>query len=134
MVNVNSELIKKGFGEWTPYFRQHPDSIEAFLRFTRLTKGLRIGMWRNPDRVGEKIPRVKLDGDGNYRSVAFPININIADKATLQALTGIGPAFAARIVQYRAENGLFTDVEDLTNIRGIGPATMQKLRPFVTIE
>lgn len=91
-------------------------------------------MWKNPDRVGEKIARVELGSDGNQRDVTFPININLADAATLQALTGIGPTYAARIVQYRLENGLFRDVEDLINIRGIGPVTMQKLRPYVTVE
>ncbi|NBC03571.1 MAG: hypothetical protein GVY20_07690 [Bacteroidetes bacterium] len=134
VINVNSKLIKKGFGEWTPYYRQQPDSIEFFQRHTRLAKGLRVGMWKNPNRVGDKIARVELGSDGEQRDVTFPININIADEITLQALTGVGPAYAARIVKYRTENGLFKDVDELTNIRGIGPITMQKLRPYVTIE
>ena len=91
-------------------------------------------MWKNPNRVGDKIARVELGSDGEQRDVTFPININIADEITLQALTGVGPAYAARIVKYRTENGLFKDVDELTNIRGIGPITMQKLRPYVTIE
>lgn len=91
-------------------------------------------MWKNPKQIGEKIARVELGNDGNERDVTFPININIADESRLQALTGIGPAYAARIVKYRLENGLFQDVNELTNIRGIGPVTMQKLRPYVTIE
>lgn len=132
--NVNSKLIKKGFAEWTPYYRQQPDSIESFQRHTRLAKGLRVGMWNYPDRVGEKIDRVEFGSDGEHIDVSFPININIADETTLQALTGIGPAYAARIVKYRAKYGLFKDVSELTNIRGIGPVTMQKLRPYVTID
>ncbi|MDZ7717996.1 MAG: phospholipase D-like domain-containing protein [Balneolaceae bacterium] len=134
VMNVNSEMIKKGFGEWTPYYRQQPDSIDTFQRLTRLAKSMRIGMWKAPDRIGEKIARVELGSDGEKRDVTFPININIADETTLQALTGIGPAYATRIVKYRFEHGLFSDIEELTNIRGIGPVTMQKLRPYVTIE
>lgn len=134
VINVNSKLVKKGFGEWTPYYRQQPDSIESFQRHTRLAKSLRVGMWKNPDRVGEKISRVELGSDGEQIDVTFPININISDKTTLQALNGIGPAYAERIIKYRSKNGLFKDVNELTNIRGIGPVTMQKLRPYVTIE
>lgn len=132
--HVNSELIKKGFGEWTPYFRQHPDSVNTFQQYERLARGLRVGMWKNSERVGEMIPRVELGSGGDEIAVTFPININTANEETLQALTGIGPTYATRIVQYRLENGLFRDVEELTNIRGIGPVTMQKLRPYVTVE
>ncbi len=134
IVDVNAELLKKGVGEWTPYFRQHPDSIGAFQRYTRVARGLRAGMWKAPERVGENIPRVELGRDADQLAVTFPININTAEETTLQALTGIGPAYAERIVAYRLENGLFRDVEELINIRGIGPATMAKLRPYVTVE
>jgi competence protein ComEA len=67
-------------------------------------------------------------------AVEFPININIADVQQLQALSGIGPAYAERIIDYRLENGPFRDVEELRNIRGIGPVTMERLRPYVTVE
>ena len=64
----------------------------------------------------------------------FPININTADGPPLQLLPGIGPAYSERIIQYRLENGGFNSVDELTNIRGIGPKTLQKLRPVVTLE
>jgi comEA protein len=64
----------------------------------------------------------------------FPININTADEATLRLLPGIGPAYSKRIVAYRLKNGSFNSVDELTNIRGIGPKTLQKLRPVVTLE
>ncbi len=132
--HINSELIKKGFGEWTPYFRQHPDSVSAFQQYERLARGMRVGMWRNTEKVGELIPRVHLENANTQVAITFPININTANMETLQALTGIGPTYATRIVQYRLEHGLFKDVDELTNIRGIGPVTMQKLRPYVTVE
>lgn len=64
----------------------------------------------------------------------YPININTADEQVLQALTCIGPTYAARIVEYRLETGGFTDIEQLENIHGIGPATMEKIRPFISVE
>lgn len=134
IINVNAELLKKGYGEWTPYFRQNADSIAAYRRYERIAKGLDQGMWKQPEQVGRKIPRVIFGSDRVVLAVEFPININTANVDQLQALSGIGPAYAERIIAYRLENGPFRDVEELRNIRGIGPVTMERLRPYVTTE
>jgi competence protein ComEA len=60
------------------------------------------------------------------------IDVNTADAAALCELPGIGPSLAARIVAYRDAHGPFGKAEDLTAVGGIGPATAEKLRPFVT--
>ena len=60
------------------------------------------------------------------------IDINTADETLLQQLPGIGPALAARIVAYRTENGPFGSVEELTQVSGIGPRTLEELRPYIT--
>jgi competence ComEA-like helix-hairpin-helix protein len=60
-----------------------------------------------------------------------PIPINTATAAQLDALPGIGPALAQRIIDYRTEHGPFTSIDDLTKVRGIGPALMEKIRAFV---
>lgn len=60
-----------------------------------------------------------------------PIPINTATLAQLDQLPGIGPALAQRIIDYRTEHGPFTSVDDLTKVRGIGPALMEKIRAFV---
>ena len=60
-----------------------------------------------------------------------PIPINTATAAQLDQLPGIGPALAQRIIDYRTEHGPFTSIDDLTKVRGIGPALMEKIRPFV---
>lgn len=62
------------------------------------------------------------------------ININKATPAQLQALPGIGPVMAQRIVAYRQQKGLFTKPEDLLDVSGIGPKTFEKMREFVTVE
>ena len=61
------------------------------------------------------------------------VNINTADSATLQTLPGIGPVMADRIVAYRQEHGPFAALDDLLNVKGIGPATLDKLRPLITL-
>jgi competence protein ComEA len=62
------------------------------------------------------------------------ININRATQKELETLPGVGPAYAARIIEYRDSKGYFTKVEDLTKVSGIGPATLEKLRPHVTVD
>ena len=61
------------------------------------------------------------------------INVNSADATALETLNGIGESLAAAIIQYRTENGPFTSVDQLDEVSGIGPATLEKLRPYVTI-
>ncbi len=132
--DVNSALLNNGYGEWVQYYRQHRDSVAAFQRYTTSAKNEGIGMWAEADRVGERIARVELGEDSDNIAVNFPININTADNKLLQVLTGVGPAFAERIIQYRLEIGGFNDVEELIEIRGIGPITMERIRPYVTVE
>ena len=61
------------------------------------------------------------------------VDINAATLDELQTLTGIGPVLAQRIIDYRTENGAFTSIEDLLNVKGIGEATLNKFRDRVTI-
>jgi competence ComEA-like helix-hairpin-helix protein len=60
------------------------------------------------------------------------IDVNRADEAALQELSGVGPALARRIVEAR-QNRPFRSIDDLVRVRGIGPATLSRLRSQVTI-
>lgn len=62
----------------------------------------------------------------------FPIDVNLATEAELQALPRVGPAMARRIIEYRETVGRFRSLEDLRHVRGIGPATLRVLDPLVT--
>ncbi|UFU01762.1 helix-hairpin-helix domain-containing protein [Ruania suaedae] len=61
------------------------------------------------------------------------IDVNTADAATLEQLPGIGPALAAEIIGWREQNGPFATVEDLLQVSGIGPATLERLRDEVVL-
>lgn len=61
------------------------------------------------------------------------ININTASASQLDSLPGIGPVYAARIIEYRQANGGFKSVEELLNIKGIGEKTLEKLKDKITI-
>lgn len=59
------------------------------------------------------------------------VDLNAASAAELDALPGIGPALAERIVAWRAGHGRFRGVEELEQVPGIGPAAVARLRPLV---
>ncbi len=61
------------------------------------------------------------------------ININTASATELEALPGIGEVLAATIVQYRTENGPFASVDQLEDVSGIGPSTLEDIRDLVTV-
>ncbi len=61
------------------------------------------------------------------------VNVNTADAEELETLTGIGPALAQAIVDYRAEHGDFTAAEDLLNVKGIGEAKLEGFRAEITL-
>lgn len=61
------------------------------------------------------------------------INLNTATAGELDALPGVGPVTAQAIVDWRAENGRFASVDQLAEVRGIGPARLASLRELVTV-
>ena len=82
-------------------------------------------------------PAQKQRPDQSHRSDMTPkagININTASKEELETLPRIGPVMAQRIIDYRQEHGKFTNIYELTNVRGIGDATLQKLKDLITVE
>ena len=62
------------------------------------------------------------------------VNVNTADAEELETLTGIGPALAQAIVDYRAEHGAFRSAEDLLLVKGIGEAKLEGFRAEITLE
>jgi competence protein ComEA len=61
------------------------------------------------------------------------VNLNTATASDLDALPGIGPVLAQRIVSHREQQGRFTTVEQLDDVPGIGPAIYDQLRELVTV-
>ena len=67
------------------------------------------------------------------RASAELIDLNQASAAQLETLPGVGEVTAARIIEYRQENGGFKKIEELMNVRGIGERSFLRLRPLVTV-
>lgn len=84
-------------------------------------------------RMGEA-PPAAADGAGAASdTVGGAIDINSAGADELDALPGIGPAIAERIVSHREANGPFRAVEDLQDVKGIGAALFEQIAPLVTV-
>lgn len=62
------------------------------------------------------------------------IDVNRASAEELRLLPRIGPTLAERIVAHRAAEGPFERIEELSEVRGVGPATVERLRDLVTIQ
>jgi competence protein ComEA len=77
-----------------------------------------------PDEAAENLP--------SEQPLGALIDINTATRAELEALPGIGPTIAQRIVDYREENGPFAKAADILNVSGIGPATYAQFKDLIT--
>jgi competence protein ComEA len=82
--------------------------------------------------VGELIPPAIEVAPAGTEPVE-PVNINSATADQLDVLPGVGPATAAAIVAHRQQHGPFQSVEQLADVRGIGPAKLDALRGLVTV-
>ncbi len=60
------------------------------------------------------------------------INVNAAGIDELQAIRGIGPALAERIVMHRESNGKYKSLEDLKQVKGIGDAKLEKMKSQIS--
>src|SRR5574341_3768 len=62
------------------------------------------------------------------------VNVNTATAAELDALPGIGPTYAQRIVDYRTQNDPFNKIEDIKKVRGIGDALFEQIKNLITVQ
>lgn len=86
--------------------------LEPHLRFSGRGRGMATG----PDGAARSRP-----------------NLNQMNAVELEALPGIGPALAGRIVLYRESHGAFADIGELEAVPGIGPALLARLRQHVEV-
>jgi competence protein ComEA len=61
------------------------------------------------------------------------VNINTATASELDALPGIGPTTAQAIVDYRLQHGSFKFIQDIQNVPGIGSATYDRIKDYITV-
>ena len=101
-------------------------ALESLNLAAPLTDGVQI-------LVPKEAPAAAVGTGSPAPGTTTLININSATAAELDALPGVGEVIAQRIVDYRTANGPFATVEDLIDVSGIGPSTMDDIRDLVTV-
>lgn len=86
-----------------------------------------------PDSAPESTPQTSEAVSSSSESVSGLININTAAAYELQRLNGIGEVKARAIIDYREQNGGFSSVDELINVKGIGEKTLEKIRADITV-
>ena len=81
-----------------------------------------------PSRVVVAAGSAAAGSSESGSAAAGPVSLSSATVEQLDALPGVGPVTAQKIVDYRAEHGGFRSVDDLDAIPGIGPARLEQLR------
>jgi competence protein ComEA len=135
IVHVAGAVARPGVYE-LPEGRRVVDAVEA-------AGGARRGADLDALNLAEAvIDGMKIDVPRRGAPVAMPtpgtpagtaIDVNTADQPALEAIPGIGPVKAAAIIEHRTRAGPFAAVEDLLDVTGIGPATLESIRPYVTV-
>jgi competence protein ComEA len=139
IVDVAGAVRKPGVFEFQPGDRVI-DAVEraggalekADLTLLNLAAPLTDGQQILVPKKGETPSGLPVAGGVSGGPTAL-VNVNSADEATLETLNGVGPVLAAAIIQYRTEHGPFASIDQLDEVSGIGPATLEDLRSQVTV-
>lgn len=74
---------------------------------------------------------IATNGAGGPAAASSPVDLNTASLEQLDALPGVGPVLAQRILDWRSQNGRFSTVDELGEVSGIGDKVLERLRPLV---
>lgn len=113
-----------------------PDGVPDALNLAdRVEDGQKIAVPTKKELEAAPPPAVAVTAPSGSKAPAplAKANVNTATVAQLDSLPGLTPTVAKNIVEYRTKHGPFKKLEDLDKVSGIGPATLEKLRPFLTL-
>ncbi len=108
------------------------DSARAAAGARRVRRPRRAGAGAGGEPLPDHAPARGRAPHAADEAPGAPVDVDVADAAALEALPGIGPALARRIVADRDSAGAFGSLEGLRRVRGVGPRLAERLRPLVT--
>lgn len=138
MVYVTGEVARRGTQHVLPHGSRVSDAVAAAGGFTSMADKELVnlaGILRDGDQV--HVPSIESDRDGG----ALPtpsggnlVNVNMANLEELVSLPNIGAVTAQSIIDYRQQVGPFSQLADLDDVPGIGPATLERLQGLVSFD
>jgi competence protein ComEA len=140
VIHVSGEVLQPGV-YWLPTNSRVTDAITAAGGLTDkadesglnlaalLEDGQKIKVTAKPELLDERTD----PGNGLAPQMVFPLDLNSASQLELESLPEIGPKSALAILTYREEHGPFRTVDELDDVPGIGPGTLQTIRDLVTV-
>ena len=105
---------------------------DCLVLFVLAVVCLALSVWHWGQLSGWGMTPVEVDRLPE-RIYDYRIDINEANFVEWLQLPGVGETLADRILRYRDEHGPFQSIEELDDIKGIGPKTLEKLRPWLTV-
>ncbi len=114
-----------------------PDPRKALLRrsdqlvvaiLVAIATGLMGGYWVTQGGLSGRL--IELERAPRH-AARFQVDVNNADWPEFSVLPGVGETLARRIVESRGTEGPFADLEELRRVRGIGPKTLERMRPYL---
>lgn len=110
----------------------------ANLNGINLAEPLVDGQKLDVPRKGEAVPTTTTTGAAPGTTTpgttaSGTVNLNTADQVALETIPGIGPVTASAIIAYRTEIGQFDSIDQLLEVTGIGPATLESMRAYITL-
>jgi competence protein ComEA len=104
-------------------------TLDASFETINLAAPLHDGQLITIARVSEVTP-VSQPAPG---TPSQKININTARETDLESLPGIGPSLAAKIIEFRQQNGPFSTLDDLLQVSGIGTSKLAQIEEFIVV-
>ena len=98
-----------------------------------LVLGIFVGRNVNSGFVSLSAEDFSEETRNTRENMDYRLDINTATKAQLMELPGIGEVMAERIIAYRTEQGLFSSIDALLDIEGIGEKTLQQIEKMITV-
>lgn len=124
-------------------FTENADSEKINLAYI-LTDGVKINIPnKNEKQEDEEMkPYITVDSGDNVimeenkmeTTNNLIVNINKATQSEFETLPGIGPSIAAKIIEYRKQNGSFNKIDEIKNVSGIGENKFEKIKNFIIVQ
>ncbi len=135
--------MREGFDTTSSRGGNEQDSPAYFVRYrpqilvSVLVVAVLVGGAFYAARATERAPKVvysaSLEEIAAESNQPLKVNLNTADVDELDELPQVGPSTARKIIDYREANGMFRTVGELEGVSGIGPKTIEKIKPFAEV-